>query len=74
MAGKTKEKTDGLVPVFVPKESKHDDSLFVAVNGKRILIKKGETVMLPPEFAEVIENSFAAKKAAEKFIDSVSKD
>lgn len=63
-----------LVPVFVPKESKHDDSLFVAVNGKRMLIKKGETVMLPAPFVEAVENSVNARREAESFIDSVSKE
>lgn len=65
---------ENLFPVFIPKESKHDDALYVAVNGKRMLIKKGETVMLPAPFAEVIANSFAAKREAESFIDSVSKE
>ena len=55
--------------VFIPKTSKNDDSLFVAVNGKRILVKKGEAVELPVAFAEVIENSFKAGKDAECFIE-----
>ncbi|MDY4255849.1 MAG: hypothetical protein SOX69_09050 [Oscillospiraceae bacterium] len=63
-----------LVPVFIPKENKNDDALFVAVNGKRMLIKKGESVMLPVPFAEAVENSFAAKREAESFIESVSKE
>lgn len=58
--------------VFIPKTSKNDDSLFVAVNGKRILVKKGESVELPTAFAEVIENSFRAGKEAESFIEEKS--
>ncbi len=58
--------------VFIPKTSKNDDSLFVAVNGKRILVKKGEAVELPTTFAEVIENSFRAGKEAESFIEEKS--
>lgn len=60
--------------VFIPKTSKHDDAQFVAVNGQRILVRKGETVTLPKRFAEVILNSEKAAKTAESFIDSVAKE
>ncbi len=55
-------------PVFIPKLNKNDDALFVAVNGKRMLIRKGETVQVPREFYEVIENSRRQSEAAEQFI------
>ena len=29
------------VPVFIPKTDKNDDAQFVAVNGRRMLIRKG---------------------------------
>lgn len=58
--------------VFIPKEAKGDDSLYVAVNGKRILVKKGETVSLPKEFAEVIKNSQKQKIAADAYIESTA--
>ena len=58
--------------VFIPKESKHDDALYIAVNGRRMLVKKGEPVNLPRPFAEVVKASFAAKAQAERFIDPVS--
>lgn len=58
--------------VFIPKLSKNDDSLFVAVNGKRILVKKGEAVELPVHFAQVIENSMKAGRDAENFIEEKS--
>lgn len=67
-----KIKENKLRTVFVPKLNKNDDSLFVAVNGKRILVKKGETVELPVAFAEVIENSVRAQAEAESFIEAVS--
>ena len=57
--------------VFIPKENKHDDALYVAVNGRRMLVKKGEKVTLPKSFAEVINASFSAKKTADSYIDSV---
>ena len=71
MSKKISEATE---TVFIPKESKHDDALFVAVNGQRLLVRKGEPVTLPVKFAEVINNSFAAAKQAESFIDAVSSD
>ena len=57
--------------VFIPKESKNDDALFVSVNGRRLLVKKGEPVSLPAPFAEVIRNAEAAAKKAEAYIDAV---
>ena len=57
--------------VFIPKTAKNDDALFVAVNGRRILVKKGDPVQLPACFAEVIRNSMAAEKKAEDYIDAV---
>lgn len=66
-----KIKDNNMKAVFIPKLNKNDDSLFVAVNGKRILVKKGETVMLPAAFAEVVENSLSMARQAEKFIESV---
>ena len=57
--------------VFIPKTSKHDDAQYIAVNGRRMLVKKGETVLLPKPFAAVVKASFAAKAQAERYIDSV---
>ncbi len=60
------------VPVFIPKTDKNDDALYVAVNGRRMLIRKGETVEVPPCFAEVIAHSVQAGREAERFISSVA--
>lgn len=65
-------KSEETETVFIPKENKHDDALYVAVNGRRMLVKKGESVTLPKSFAEVIKASFDAKKTADSYIDSVS--
>lgn len=43
--------------VFIPKRGRNDSERYVAVNGKRMLVRTGEAVELPLEFAEVIENS-----------------
>ena len=64
---KTKTTTETF-PVFIPKLHKNDDSLFVAVNGKRMLIRKGETVQVPREYYEVIENSRKQSLEAEQYI------
>ena len=61
-----------LVPVFIPKEFKGDDALFIAVNGRRLLVKKGETVLLPAPFAAVIRNSEEMKRIAAAYIDAVT--
>lgn len=63
-----KKTTTLTYPVFIPKLHKNDDALFVAVNGKRMLIRKGETVQVPREFYEVIENSRRQSLEAEQFI------
>ena len=60
------------VSVFIPKTDKNDDALFVAVNGRRMLIRKGESVEVPPSFAEVIAHSVQAGMEAERFINAVS--
>lgn len=36
---------------------KYKDDVFVAVNGKSCLIKRGQTVEIEEKFAEVLENS-----------------
>lgn len=60
------------VTVFVPKRDRNDDALFVGINGKNYLIKKGESVNVPTEVAEVIENSLKAEEIAEKYITAVA--
>lgn len=47
-----------LVPVKLFRDdNRYKDDVFVAVNGKTILIKRGERVMIPRKFALVLENS-----------------
>ena len=65
------KRRDDTETVFIPKESKHDDALYIAVNDRRMLVKKGEPVALPKPFAAVVKASFAAKAQAERYIDSV---
>lgn len=71
---KAKAEAEAYEEVFVPKASKNDDSLFVSVNGKRILIKKGVAVKVPKAHAEVIRNSFAQTVLNDEFIIANAKD
>ena len=63
-------KNGGLVPVCIPKKDRNDDDLYVAINGKRYLIQKGKTVMVPPEVKEVLDNAEMQDEAAQAFIDA----
>lgn len=58
--------------VYIPKMYKGDDQQYVAVNGERILVKKGETVRVKRKFAEVIKESLAQARVSEEYINSVS--
>lgn len=44
---------------------------FFSVNDRRYLIKRGETVEIPPEVAEVIENAEKAEDYALNYIDDL---
>lgn len=70
MKNNIKKTAAAVKTVFVPKTSKNDDSVYVAVNGRAVLVKKGESVELPLCYAEVIENSVKAAGEAERFIDA----
>lgn len=55
--------------VYIPKTSRDDDGQFVGVNGKRYLVKKGQSVEVPIEVAEVIEAAEKRKQINAKFIE-----
>lgn len=63
-----------LVEVFVPKGQKGDDSLFVSVNGRRILIKKGVNVKVPKAHAEVIRTAQEQAIKNDEYIAQNSKE
>lgn len=67
MATKTKAAQER-VKVNIPIERNETDDVYVAVNGKGILIKRGVDVMIPPEYAEVLERS---KRAKAKYLQSI---
>lgn len=46
---------------------------FFSVNGKNYIIKRGETVEIPEEVAEVIRNAEKAEEYAMNYVDSLDK-
>ena len=46
---------------------------FFSVNGRNYIIKRGETVDIPEEVAEVIENGQKAEEYALNYVDSLAK-
>jgi len=68
MASKSEKKSEKTVKVYIPRKNKGDVSRFVSVNGRNALIRTGEIVEVPLEFAEVIEESIRADAEAERFV------
>lgn len=49
-----------------------NDDVFVCVNGKAMLIKRGETVKIPKAYAKVLQNAAEQNEAAKRLIDELS--
>ena len=49
-------KTEELVKIRVPRDRDNQDDVFVAVNGRTWLIKRGVDVEVPPCVVEVLRN------------------
>ena len=62
-----------LVKIRIPRGRENQDDVFVGVNGRTWLIKRGVEVEVPECVAEVIRNSEKAEEAAYSFNDSVKK-
>ena len=54
--------------VFIPKIGRNDNERYVAINGKRILVRCGEAVKVPSEFAAIIEHSQLMEKQSDAYI------
>lgn len=62
-----------LVPIRLFRDNdKYKDDVFVAVNGERIQIKRGETVLVKKKFADVLEQSMQQDMATASLIDRES--
>lgn len=63
MATATKEKTENLIPVYLPLlpdeggSQEVDQSVIVTINGKNTVIMRGNYVNVTPEVYEVLYNS-----------------
>ena len=77
MADTTKKTTDNARRVEVrlprlPGQNANQDEFF-SVNGKNYIIKRGETVAIPEEVAEVIRNAEKAEEYAMRYVDGLVK-
>lgn len=78
MAETTKKATDNAkkrVEVRLPRnpgQNANQDEFF-SVNGKNYIIKRGETVEIPEEVAEVIRNAEKAEEYAMHYVDGLVK-
>ena len=52
--------------------NKYKEPVYVGVNGRGYLIQRGETVMVPEEVKEVLENSMKQDEYTAKLIDRES--
>ena len=72
-ATKTAPKTEKLVKIRIPRERERQDDVFVCVNGRTWLIKRGVEVEVPECVAEVIRNAEEVAEQAYTFNESVKK-
>lgn len=69
----TETATEKLVKIRIPRERDRQDDVFVCVNGRTWLIKRGVEVEVPECVAEVIRNAEDVAEKAYAFMDSVKK-
>ena len=67
--GKGKKKK---VSVYLPRiRGEKNQDVWVCVNGKGILIKRGERVEVDPEYAEVLQHSERSDDLADAFLNEL---
>lgn len=66
MAEKTKKEAEEMITIRVPVRGKEPD-LFVGLNFKNYILKRGEYVTIPKSVYEVIMNSEHAEEIAEAY-------
>ena len=73
MAAEQKQAAEEMVRFSIPtgRSDLDKQDVFVAVNGKSYLIKRGETVELPKSVVEVLENSEAQNAYALEYMEKV---
>ena len=69
------EKNDDKVTLTIPavKTTDEEPNIFVGLNGKNYIVKKGATVEMPRAVAEIIINSIEAEQEAVEAKISMSK-
>jgi hypothetical protein len=73
MAEVNKTEKEKLVKIRIPRERERQDDVFVCVNGRTWLIKRGVEVEVPECVAEVIRNAEDVAEQAFAFNESVKK-
>lgn len=75
MAEKSKSYYDELVTVKLFKDNgKYADDLFVAVNGKGMIVPRGKEVKIPRKYAIAIANSEAQDSMTADFLKGLAND
>ena len=74
MAETTTNNKPKMVKIKLPKTRNEKDDVYVAVNGRSYLIKRGEYVEVPASVAEVLENREKMLNEAMEFEAQASKD
>lgn len=74
MSKKVSKSDTGYEEIFIQKASRDDDSLFISVNGRRILVQKGVSVKIPKAHAEVYKNSLSQTAKNDEFIAANAKE
>ena len=70
----TTNKAPKMVKIKLPKTRTEKDDVYVAVNGRSYLIKRGEYVEVPAAVAEVLENREKMLNEAMEFEAQAAKD
>lgn len=55
--------------ILIPIDDDHREPVFVGINGKTYLIKRGEEIDVPREVAEVLRNANEQRLSAIKYMD-----
>ena len=69
----TTEKKEKLVKIRIPRSRENESDVYVAVNERSWLIKRGEEVEVPECVVEVLRNQEIALEKAFSFTESLSK-
>jgi hypothetical protein len=69
----TETEKEKLVKIRIPRERDRQDDVFVCINGRTWLIKRGVEVEVPECVAEVIRNAEDVAEKAYAFNESVKK-